>query len=179
VALLVGALLAFAVGLFATAVGLDRDRAFYPTDDCHRVFLCAVRGPGRIHECTRAGVRGGRSLHYGCSIWLQVIALVCRACASGPWCLRSCAWQSHIQPRRTGLVASVLSDVRCNGSRVSGVVAQVRSHSGKRLEIRRLEKPSACRQVHSSHPPRGVQDPHRSPGVIRGLPKVWHQASLL
>jgi len=31
VALLVGALLAVAVGLMATAVGLDRDRAFYPT----------------------------------------------------------------------------------------------------------------------------------------------------
>jgi hypothetical protein len=30
VALLVGALLAFTVGLFATATGLDRDRAFYP-----------------------------------------------------------------------------------------------------------------------------------------------------
>ena len=31
VALFVGALLAFAVGLLATASGLDRDRAFYPT----------------------------------------------------------------------------------------------------------------------------------------------------
>jgi hypothetical protein len=30
VPLLVGALLAFAVGLFATGIGLDRDRAFYP-----------------------------------------------------------------------------------------------------------------------------------------------------
>lgn len=30
-ALLVGTLLAFAVGLFARATGLDRDRAFYPT----------------------------------------------------------------------------------------------------------------------------------------------------
>jgi hypothetical protein len=30
VALLVGALLAFSVGLFATGAGLDRDRAFYP-----------------------------------------------------------------------------------------------------------------------------------------------------
>ena len=29
-ALLVGALLAFSVGLFATGLGLDRDRAFYP-----------------------------------------------------------------------------------------------------------------------------------------------------
>lgn len=29
-ALLIGALLAFSVGLFATGVGLDRDRAFYP-----------------------------------------------------------------------------------------------------------------------------------------------------
>jgi hypothetical protein len=31
VALVVGALLALTVGLMATAVGLDRDRAFYPT----------------------------------------------------------------------------------------------------------------------------------------------------
>jgi hypothetical protein len=31
VALIVGAFLAFAVGVFATVVGLDRDRAFYPT----------------------------------------------------------------------------------------------------------------------------------------------------
>jgi len=31
VALMVGAFLAVIVGLFATAVGLDRDRAFYPT----------------------------------------------------------------------------------------------------------------------------------------------------
>jgi hypothetical protein len=31
VAVLVGVLLAFAVGLFATMSGLDRDRAFYPT----------------------------------------------------------------------------------------------------------------------------------------------------
>lgn len=30
-ALLVGALLAFGVGLLATTIGLDRDRAFYPT----------------------------------------------------------------------------------------------------------------------------------------------------
>ena len=29
--LLVRAVLAFAVGLLATAIGLDRDRAFYPT----------------------------------------------------------------------------------------------------------------------------------------------------
>jgi len=31
VALLIGALLALAAGIFATCVGLDRDRAFYPT----------------------------------------------------------------------------------------------------------------------------------------------------
>jgi hypothetical protein len=30
-ALLVGVVLAFTLGLMATAVGLDRDRAFYPT----------------------------------------------------------------------------------------------------------------------------------------------------
>lgn len=31
VALAIGAILALAIGVFATAVGLDRDRAFYPT----------------------------------------------------------------------------------------------------------------------------------------------------
>ena len=41
-ALLVGTLLAFAVGLMATAVGLDRDRAFYPTVTIVIAFLYAL-----------------------------------------------------------------------------------------------------------------------------------------
>lgn len=41
-ALLVGVLLAFAVGLMATAVGLDRDRAFYPTVTIVIAFLYAL-----------------------------------------------------------------------------------------------------------------------------------------
>jgi len=42
VAILVGAILAVAVGLFATAVGLDRDRAFYPTVTIVIAFLYAL-----------------------------------------------------------------------------------------------------------------------------------------
>jgi hypothetical protein len=42
VALVVGVLLAFAVGLFATTVGLDRDRAFYPTVTIVIGFLYAL-----------------------------------------------------------------------------------------------------------------------------------------
>jgi len=53
VALFVGALSCVAVGLMATAIGLDRDRAFYPTvNDCHCVLLCAFAGHGVIHACT-------------------------------------------------------------------------------------------------------------------------------
>jgi len=42
VALFVGAFLALAVGLFATATGLDRDRAFYPTVTIVIGFLYAL-----------------------------------------------------------------------------------------------------------------------------------------
>ena len=41
-ALFVGAFLALAVGLFATATGLDRDRAFYPTVTIVIGFLYAL-----------------------------------------------------------------------------------------------------------------------------------------
>ena len=41
-ALAVGTLLAFAVGLFATATGLDRDRAFYPTVTIVIAYLYAL-----------------------------------------------------------------------------------------------------------------------------------------
>lgn len=41
-ALLVGVLLALGVGLMATAVGLDRDRAFYPTVTIVIAFLYAL-----------------------------------------------------------------------------------------------------------------------------------------
>ena len=41
-ALAVGALLAFAAGLFATATGLDRDRAFYPTVTIVIAYLYAL-----------------------------------------------------------------------------------------------------------------------------------------
>lgn len=41
-ALLIGTSLAFVVGLFATVVGLDRDRAFYPTVMLVIAFLYAL-----------------------------------------------------------------------------------------------------------------------------------------
>ncbi len=53
-ALLVGALLAFAVGLLATAIGLDRDRAFYPTVTiviASYYALFAVMEHPQMHSC--------------------------------------------------------------------------------------------------------------------------------
>jgi hypothetical protein len=59
-ALLVGALLAFAVGLCATVSGLDRDRAFYPTvsqvGGQRSVSRTMRRQQGTRRGCSRAGV---------------------------------------------------------------------------------------------------------------------------
>ena len=81
-ALLVGALLAFVVGLFATVSGLDRDRAFYPTVAiviASYYSLFAVMGASTqalLLESLAAGaflavaVLGFRS-----SLWVVVLAL--------------------------------------------------------------------------------------------------------
>jgi hypothetical protein len=82
VALIVGAILALGVGLFATASGLDRDRAFYPTvtiviaslyalfavmgGSTNALVLETVVGAAFI----AAAVAGFRS-----SLWIVVVAL--------------------------------------------------------------------------------------------------------
>jgi hypothetical protein len=82
VALVIGALLAFAVGLFATGLGLDRDRAFYPVvtiviasyyalfavmgDSTHALVLESLVGLVFL----AVAVSGFRS-----SLWLVVVAL--------------------------------------------------------------------------------------------------------
>lgn len=81
-ALAVGAFLAFAVGLMATGVGLDRDRAFYPTVTIVIAFLYglfAVIGTS-THALVleslvgivflAAALSGFRS-----SLWIVVVAL--------------------------------------------------------------------------------------------------------
>jgi hypothetical protein len=83
VALLVGALLAFAVGLLATAVGLDRDRAFYPTVMiviASYYALFAVMGAS-THALVLESVVGAVFLAvavsgFRSSLWIVVVALV-------------------------------------------------------------------------------------------------------
>lgn len=82
-ALLIGALLALAVGILATSVGLDRDRAFYPTVTiviASYYALFAVMGGSNEALVIEAlvgavflavAVAGFRS-----SLWLVVAALV-------------------------------------------------------------------------------------------------------
>ena len=81
-ALIVGVVLAFAVGLFGTAVGLDRERGFYPTVTivvASYYALFAVMGASSRTlglECVAgavfviAAVAGFRS-----SLWIVVLAL--------------------------------------------------------------------------------------------------------
>jgi hypothetical protein len=82
VALLVGALLAFSVGLFATGVGLDRDRAFYPVVTivvASYYVLFAVMGAS-THALVLESLVGAVFLAVAAagfrwSLWVVVIAL--------------------------------------------------------------------------------------------------------
>jgi hypothetical protein len=82
VALLVGALLAFAVGLFASGVGLDRDRSFYPVVMIVIALLYelfAVMG-GSTHalvleSLVGAGFIAAAVIGFRWSLWLVVVAL--------------------------------------------------------------------------------------------------------
>jgi hypothetical protein len=81
-ALLVGAILALAVGLFATASGLDRDRAFYPTVSIviasyYSLFaVMAASTRALLLESLVAGAFLAVSiLGFRSSLWVVVIAL--------------------------------------------------------------------------------------------------------
>jgi len=82
VALVIGALLAFAVGLFATGVGLDRDRAFYPVVTmviASYYALFAVMGAS-THALALESLVGAVFLAvavsgFRSSLWLVVVAL--------------------------------------------------------------------------------------------------------
>ena len=81
-ALLVGVLLALAVGVFATGVGLDRDRAFYPTVTIVIALLYALFAV--MGESTDALVRESLAgavfvvlavIGFRWSLWVAVAAL--------------------------------------------------------------------------------------------------------
>jgi hypothetical protein len=81
-ALLVGALLAIAVGLFAAASGLDRDRAFYPTVMivvASYYCLFAVMGASTRALLLESLVAGAfiamAILGFRSSLWVVVMAL--------------------------------------------------------------------------------------------------------
>lgn len=82
-ALVIGASLAFAVGLFATGLGLDRDRAFYPVVTiviASYYALFAVMGDS-THALVLESLVGAvflavAALGFRSSLWLVVVALV-------------------------------------------------------------------------------------------------------
>ena len=81
-AVLVGAFLALAVGLFATAIGLDRDRAFYPTVMiviASLYALFAVMGASTtalVLECLVGAVFiAAAATGFRSSLWVVVVAL--------------------------------------------------------------------------------------------------------
>ena len=79
---MVGVLLALAVGLFATVVGLDRDRAFYPTVTiviAYLYALFAVMGSS-THALVLESLAGtvflvGAVLGFRFSLWIVAVAL--------------------------------------------------------------------------------------------------------
>jgi len=82
VALLVGALLALSVGLFATGVGLDRDRAFYPVVTiviASLYALFAVMGASTqalvLESLAGAVFLAAAATGFRRSLWIVVVAL--------------------------------------------------------------------------------------------------------
>jgi hypothetical protein len=80
--LLVGVVLAFAVGLLATAFGLDRDRAFYPTVAiviASYYSLFAVIGASTralvLESLVAAAFLAAAIIGFRSSLWVVVIAL--------------------------------------------------------------------------------------------------------
>jgi hypothetical protein len=81
-ALFIGALLALAVGLFATGVGLDRDRAFYPVVTiviASLYALFAVMGESTqalvLESLAGAGFVVAAVIGFRWSLWVVVVAL--------------------------------------------------------------------------------------------------------
>jgi len=82
VALAIGACLALVVGVFATAVRLDRDRAFYPTvmiviASCYALFAIIGASPQALVLESLAGVGFLLAAVFGfrSSLWVVVAAL--------------------------------------------------------------------------------------------------------
>jgi len=82
VAIIVGVLLALAVGVFATSVGLDRDRAFYPTVTIvvgALYALFAVMGASMhtllLESLVGAVFIAAAAVGFRSSLWIVVVAL--------------------------------------------------------------------------------------------------------
>ena len=81
-ALLIGALLALAVGVFATVSGLDRDRAFYPTVAIvvasYYSLFAGMGGSTRVlvlESLVAGAFLLGAVLGFRSSLWIVVMAL--------------------------------------------------------------------------------------------------------
>ena len=131
IALVVGVLLALAIGLLATSVGLDRDRGFYPfvmIVIASYYALFAIMGASThilvLELIFCAFFLVGAVLGFRSSLWVVVAALA----AHGVFDLipRHC----HIQSRRAKLVAGVLSYLRYYCSGLPGMVTQDGGASG-------------------------------------------------
>ena len=128
--LLAGVLLAFGVGLFATAIGLDRDRAFYPT--VMMVIASSTRCSRSWERSTHALVLESRCRAQS-SLPLQWLASSHRSGLSPlrwrPMASSTLSMAASYPVQRTGLLASVLYRVECHGRRVSGAGCSNRSDS--------------------------------------------------
>ena len=109
-AYLIGGILALAVGGLATVVGLDRDRAFYPTVlivIASYYPLFAVMGGSHPALVVESGVATGFVVL--AIVGIQIFTVAHRTRAGVTWHPRRGARPSDRQSRRPGVVAGFLS----------------------------------------------------------------------
>ena len=96
-------------------VGLDRDRAFYPTVlmviASYYILLHPFRGDGCFERYTRGGARGSQRLLSARSSGLQAKLMVGSRRDYCPWSFRFRASPVDSKPRSTSLVAWLLPHV--------------------------------------------------------------------
>ena len=117
----VGVILAIAVGLFASLVGFDKERSFYPTvliviAAYYLLFAAMAKSTDALLAEVLPMLLFGAAAAVGFQRTLWIVA----AAPGTPWRFRSDSPRRHQQPGSARVVAGLLPRLRSDGRRLPG-----------------------------------------------------------